>query len=132
MGEPQLSHRLCLVLLPDSKGQVVPTYGGSAFEAEAEARLPGIDLSDCDGSIHLVMSRLADAGRGAIDAGNLPFLEQLFAFVARATERPDADREIENAVVISFLEPSDFAGSHGAAARALLPDRLRALSHEAV
>ena len=38
----------------------------------------------------------------------------------------------KNAVVPSFLEPSDFAGAHGAAARDLLPDRLRALIHEAV
>ena len=127
-----LLHRLCPVLLPNSKAQVVPIYGGLAFDAEAKERLPGVDFSDCDGAIHLVMGRLADAGREAIGAGNLPFLQQLFAFVARATERPEADREIENAVVISFLEPSDFTGSHGALARDLLPDRLRALIHEAV
>ena len=117
---------------PDNRGQVVPSYGGSAFEAEAKERLQEVDLSDCDGAIHRIMGRLAEAGRAAIRSGDLPLVRRLARFVAQALERPDIDREIENAVVISFLEPVDFAGPHGAAARALLPDRLRALIDEAV
>ena len=114
------------MLLPDNKGQVVPSYGGLAFEAEARERLPEIDLIDCDGAIHLVMGRLAEAGRGAIEAGDLSFLRRLFAFVATAAAQPDAHREIGNAIATSFLEPGDFASSHGAAARDLLPDPLHA------
>lgn len=127
-----LLHRLCLVLLPDNKGQVVPSYGGSAFEAEARERFPEIDLIDSDGALHLVMSQLAEAGREAIEAGDLPFLRRLFAFVTSAAERPDAAGEIENALAISFLEPGDFAGSHGPETLNLLPGRLRTLIHEAV
>ena len=117
---------------PDNRGQVVSSYGGSAFEAEAKERLQEVDLSDCNGAIHLVMGRLAEAGREAIRSGDLPLLRQLTRFVAQALDRPNVDREIKNAVVISFLEPGDFAGPHSAAARALLPDRLRALIDEAV
>ena len=120
------------MLLPNHQGQLAPIYGGSAFEAEATGRLPEVDLSGCDGAVHLVMGRLADAGREAITSGDLALLRRLLGFVTRAVERPDADREIENAVAISFLEPADFAGPHGVAARGSLPDRLYALIYEAV
>ena len=119
------------MLLPDNKGQFIPGNGGSAFEEEANERLPEIDLSDCDGAIHLVMGRLAEASREAIGSGDLQLLRRLFEFIASAIERPDADREIENAVAISFLEPTEFSGPHGAAARVLLPGRIHALIHEA-
>ena len=125
-------HRLCLVLLPNEDGQITRSYGGPTFEAEARERLPEIDLSDCDRAVHLVMGRLAKAGREAIRSGDLQLLQRLFEFVASAAGRPDANGEIENAVVISFLEPADFAGPHGAAARDLVPVRLRALIDEAV
>jgi hypothetical protein len=75
------------------------------------------------------MDRLAEAGREAMAAGDIPCLRRLFAFVASAAGRPDADHEIENAVAISCLEPGDFVGSYGSAARDLLPDQLRALTN---
>ena len=56
-------------------------------------------------------------------------LRRLFAFVESAAGRSDADREIVNAVAISFMEPSDFSSPHGATARKLLPHRLDALIH---
>lgn len=120
------------MLLPDHKGQILPSYGGSDFEAEARERLPEIDFTGCDGAIHLVMGQLAEAGRAAVEAGDFAMLRRLFAFVESAAGRSDADREIENAVAISFLEPSDFASPLGAEARKLLSHRLDALIHEAV
>ena len=128
----KLLHRLYAMLLPNNSGQLVPSYGGSAFETEAKERLPEADLDDTDGAVHLVMGQLAILGRNAIEAGDFSLLRRLFAFVARAVDRPDADSEIANAVALSFLEPADFTGPHGTAARELLPDRLRALIHEAV
>lgn len=122
------------MLLSDNTGQLLkPEYGEPEFRAEAKERLPELadEINSHAGLLHPLMGVLAAAAREAIVVSDFPFLRRLFEFVAEAAQREDADPEIENAVVLSFLEPEDFEGPKGEEARELLPSRLATLIREA-
>ena len=117
--------------LPDKKGVLLqePEYfGAQCFSAEAVARFPELAARlVCDaGQIHLQMGALASVARDAIESDDFALASRLFAFLSDTLARERLHHEVENAIAISFLEPSEFEqpGRWREALR-LLPETLK-------
>lgn len=99
--------------LAQKKGVLVeePEYfGPRCFSEAATLAFPELatELARDAELLHVQMSILASAGRGAITRGDITFLNRLFAFLEDVLSRPRVHHEIANAVATSFLLPADF------------------------
>jgi hypothetical protein len=105
---------------------VAPKIDERRFVALLTARFPEVAAQITDvsaGLVHLEMAELRRATNAAIAAGDLQTVRAHFEFVDELLRAADAD--VENAVIVSYLEDLDFRGPHGDAARKLLRPRLR-------
>ena len=84
-------------------------------------------------SLHVQIGELASAGRSALVRGDNAFLQRLFGFMEDVLSRPRLHPEIPNAVVTSFLTPTDFeAPDIGVDAWQTVPQRLKHLLAQAI
>src|SRR5262249_51330157 len=111
-------------------GILLERYDGGPFSVDAITRFPTLreELEEDEGLLHLQMSTLARAVGRSVATGNVGLAKDIFAFVDQALRHPKASPEIENAVALSFIEPSDLRKSElGRTLLAGMPPTLKAV-----
>jgi hypothetical protein len=114
--------------LADGKGELVPLFRDVQLQGAALERFPEL-AADLDGDgIHFVMAALARTVLAAAERGDETRARSVFDFLDGLLDRRDLDREIPNAIALSFVEPESLLRS--AAGRRVwdaAPKRLRSL-----
>lgn len=101
----------------------------SEFIRQLRVEVPEADpfLSGFRGSLTEEMGAITALAEDAIRSRNVELLRRLFAFLSRAHQ--EGNRTVANAIAVSVLEHLEFRGEEGAAAYALLDERLRVEWH---
>ena len=116
--------------LPDNDGELFQeseVFGRHAFLKAILIEFPGIaNRFDKSDGIHVAMGTLHQVCSDAIRSSDFDLVKKVFQFLERVVTKPKVDSEIENAVAISFLTPSELTdSSNGKKALDILPERFR-------
>jgi hypothetical protein len=109
-------------------------YGPKSFCSDAISHFPVLtqDLV-ADTGLHILVAKLAEVGRSALEAENVAFLDRLFAFLESVLSLQKLHPEIKNALIISFLLPVDFERSAvGRQVWRTMPERLKHVLEQAI
>jgi hypothetical protein len=112
----------------NSQGIIVGQFGDTQMRALISAVFPDLDIrfNKLPG-VHLAFDTINELCRKAISQGDFRFLSKMFELLDSITRHPDVDKEIPNAVQISFLVESDFESDNGKQAWNMIPANLKAL-----
>ena len=116
--------------LPNNNGEMFEeseVFGTQAFLEAILIEFPGIGnrFGKNDG-IHIAMGTLHQMCSDAIRSSDFDLVKRVFQFLERVVTKPKVDSEIENAVAISFLTPTELTDSpNGKTALDMLPERFR-------